>query len=95
MIDVEVQRRKQQEQKPADSPSIPSPSLANRLALQTENASLTRELRLMASAYHSLSQRISYQGTIVQRQAEQPSSWLGRQRRIVESNLKLVGGERR
>ncbi|KAL8776850.1 MAG: hypothetical protein Q9194_002897 [Teloschistes cf. exilis] len=95
MIDPETRRRKEQEQKPSEPPSTPFPSPAELLALQTENANLTRELRLMASAYHSLGHRISYQGTIVQRQTEQPSSWLGRQRRAVDRNLNLVGCETR
>ncbi|KAL9582074.1 MAG: hypothetical protein Q9212_003511, partial [Teloschistes hypoglaucus] len=77
--------------KPSGPPSTRSPSPAELLALRTETANLTRELHLMASAYHSLGHRISYQGTVVQRQAEQPSSWLGRQRRAVDGNLNLVG----
>ncbi|KAL8632821.1 hypothetical protein Q9189_001526 [Teloschistes chrysophthalmus] len=95
IIDAENRGRKEQEQKLSELPSTPSPSPAELLALRTENANLTRELHLMASAYHSLGHRISYQGTIVQRQAEQPSSWLGRQRKAVDRNLNLVGCERR
>ncbi|KAL8773974.1 MAG: hypothetical protein Q9209_001404 [Squamulea sp. 1 TL-2023] len=67
-------------------------------SLHEENTNLKRELRLMSSAFHGLAARHQYSGITVQRKAEAPSSWLGKQRRIVEGNLggsSSVGGARR
>ncbi|KAL8778751.1 MAG: hypothetical protein Q9213_007264 [Squamulea squamosa] len=66
-------------------------------SLRDENTNLKRELRLMSSAFHGLAGRHQYSGMTVQRKAEAPSSWLGKQRRIVEGNLRGggVGGARR
>ncbi|KAI4245022.1 MAG: hypothetical protein L6R42_010286 [Xanthoria sp. 1 TBL-2021] len=71
----------------------PSPTATDLQSLQTENTNLNRELRLMSSAFHNLAARHQYTGMTVQRKSETPSSWLGKQRRIVEGNLG-VGGRR-
>ncbi|KAL8807019.1 MAG: hypothetical protein Q9182_001000 [Xanthomendoza sp. 2 TL-2023] len=76
----------EQEAKPPPPPELQS--------LRTENATLKRELKLIASAFHDQSSRLQYIGTTVQRRSEMPSSWLARQRRIVEGNFK-GGGVRR
>lgn len=49
---------------------------------------LERELKLMASAYHDLAGRLQMNNVVLQRRAEAPKSWLGRQRKAVEG----VGG---
>ncbi|CAL8579408.1 hypothetical protein XPA_005157 [Xanthoria parietina] len=75
-----AEAKREQEDKPTDVPS-----------LQTENTNLKRELRLMSSAFHNLAARHQYSGMTVQRQSESPSSWLGKQRRVVEGNLGGAG----
>ena len=49
---------------------------------------LERELKLMASAYHDLAGRLQMNNVVLQRRAEAPKSWLGRQRKAMEG----VGG---
>ena len=49
---------------------------------------LERELKLIASAYHDLAGRLQMNNVILQRRAEAPKSWLGRQRKAMEG----VGG---
>ncbi|KAL8994541.1 MAG: hypothetical protein Q9169_005524 [Polycauliona sp. 2 TL-2023] len=70
-----------------------SPTPATIQSLQTENTNLKRELQLISSAFHDLASRHQYSGMTVQRKSETPSSWLGKQRRVVEGNLG-VGGRR-
>ena len=57
--------------------------------MYTQN--LERELKLMASAYHDLAGRLQMDNVVLQRRAEAPKSWLGRQRKAVEG----VSGLRR
>ena len=45
---------------------------------------LERELKLMASAYHDLAGRLQMNNVTLQRRAEAPRSWLGRQRKALE-----------
>ena len=45
---------------------------------------LERELKLMASAYHDLAGRLQMNNVVLQRRAEAPRSWLGRQRKAME-----------
>ena len=40
----------------------------------------------MASAFHGLGSRMQMNGVVVQRRAEAPRSWLGRQRDLVEGS---------
>lgn len=54
--------------------------------LYTQN--LERELKLVASAYHDLAGRLQMNNVILQRRAEAPKSWLGRQRKAMDG----VGG---
>lgn len=49
---------------------------------------LERELKLMASAYHDLAGRLQMNNVVLQRRAEAPKSWLGRQRKAMEG----IGG---
>lgn len=49
---------------------------------------LERELKLIASAYHDLAGRLQMNSVTLQRRAEAPKSWLGRQRKAMEG----VGG---
>ena len=49
---------------------------------------LERELKLMASAYHDLAGRLQMNNVVLQRRADAPKSWLGRQRKAMEG----VGG---
>ncbi|KAL2052759.1 hypothetical protein ABVK25_006999 [Lepraria finkii] len=49
---------------------------------------LERENKLMASAYYDLASRLQMNNVILQRRAEVPKSWLGRQRKAMEA----VGG---
>ena len=49
---------------------------------------LERELKLVASAYHDLAGRLQLNNVVLQRRAEAPKSWLGRQRKAIEG----VGG---
>ncbi|KAK0508333.1 hypothetical protein JMJ35_009417 [Cladonia borealis] len=49
---------------------------------------LERELKLIASAYHDLAGRLQMNNVVLQRRAEAPKSWLGRQRKVMEG----VGG---
>lgn len=49
---------------------------------------LERENKLMASAYYDLTSRLQMNNVILQRRAEVPKSWLGRQRKAMEA----VGG---
>ena len=46
---------------------------------------LERELKLMASAYHDLAGRLQMNSVILQRRPEAPKSWLGRQRKAMET----------
>ena len=50
--------------------------------MYTQN--LERELKLMSSAYHDLSGRMQMNTVVLQRRAEAPKSWLGRQRKATE-----------
>lgn len=82
--DEEVRLKETQEEKP---PS-PTPEILTELtSLRTENTNLKREQRLMASAFHDMAGRLQVSNVTLQRRSEQPVSWLGRQRRIVEGNL--------
>ena len=65
-------------------PSQNAPLSAERSYTQN----LERELKLMASAYHDLAGRLQMNNVILQRRAETPKSWLGRQRKAMEG----VGG---
>ena len=49
---------------------------------------LERELKLIASAYHDLAGRLQMNNVVLQRRADAPKSWLGRQRKAMEG----VGG---
>ena len=49
-----------------------------------------RENRLMSSAFHDLAARLQLNNAVVQRKAEPPKSWLGRQRRFFEGPAGLV-----
>ena len=49
---------------------------------------LERELKLIASAYYDLGSRMQMNNVTLQRRAEAPKSWLGRQRKAMEG----VGG---
>ena len=49
---------------------------------------LERELKLVVSAYHDLAGRLQMNNVVLQRRAEAPKSWLGRQRKAMEG----VGG---
>lgn len=64
------------------SQNAPSPGEC----LYTQN--LERELKLVASAYHDLAGRLQMNNVILQRRAEAPKSWLGRQRKAMDG----VGG---
>ena len=64
------------------SQDIPTPAELS----YTQN--LERELKLMASAYHDLASRLQMNTIVLQRRAEAPKSWLGRQRKAMEG----VGG---
>ncbi|KAL8712841.1 MAG: hypothetical protein Q9220_003049 [cf. Caloplaca sp. 1 TL-2023] len=80
--DAKAQSEAQKEEKPNSSE-------LQRLRTLIEN--LERELRLMASAYHDLSGRLQYSNVTLSRRSEEPKSWLGRQRRVVEGNLRGGG----
>ncbi len=45
---------------------------------------LEPELKLIGSAYHDLAGRLQMNNVVLQRRAEAPRSWLGRQRRAIE-----------
>jgi len=49
---------------------------------------LERENKLMASAYHDLAGRLQMNNVVLQRRADAPKSWLGRQRKAMEG----IGG---
>ena len=66
----------------ASSQSIPTPAELS----YTQN--LERELKLIASAYHDLAGRLQMNNVVLQRRADAPKSWLGRQRKAMEG----VGG---
>ncbi|KAL9098683.1 MAG: hypothetical protein Q9163_005697 [Psora crenata] len=51
---------------------------------------LERELKLMASAYHDLAGRLQMSSVTLQRRADAPKSWLGRQRRAMEGPTGLA-----
>ncbi|KAL8906638.1 MAG: hypothetical protein Q9207_001892 [Kuettlingeria erythrocarpa] len=90
--DAEARRKELEEEKPPPpTPSdIPPNTLAELHALRAENTNLKREQRLMASAFHDQASRLQYSSATLQRRGEQqPASWLGKQRRIVEGNLGL------
>ncbi|KAL8925932.1 MAG: hypothetical protein Q9208_003245 [Pyrenodesmia sp. 3 TL-2023] len=85
--DAEARRKEQEQDKPTPS-DIPPNTLTELHALRAENTNLKRELRLMASAFHDQASRLQLSNVTLQRQSEQqPTSWLGKQRRIVEGNL--------
>ncbi|KAL8949207.1 MAG: hypothetical protein Q9183_007624, partial [Haloplaca sp. 2 TL-2023] len=74
-------------EKPLEQPADPTELQTLRSeneTLRKAHDNLKREQKLMASAFMDQSSRIQYVGTTVQRRSEQPSSWLGRQRRIVD-----------
>ena len=62
--------------------NVPTP--AQRSYIQN----LEREIKLIASAYHDLASRMQMNNVTLQRRAETPKSWLGRQRKAMEG----VGG---
>ena len=66
----------------ASSQNIPTPAELS----YTQN--LERELKLIASAYHDLAGRLQMNNVVLQRRADAPKSWLGRQRKAMEG----VGG---
>ena len=66
----------------ASSQDIPTPAELS----YTQN--LERELKLIASAYHDLASRLQMNNVVLQRRADAPKSWLGRQRKAMEG----VGG---
>ena len=66
----------------ASSQDIPTPAELS----YTQN--LERELKLIASAYHDLAGRLQMNNVVLQRRADAPKSWLGRQRKAMEG----VGG---
>lgn len=67
--------------------SMPSQNVPTSAELSyTQN--LERELKLIASAYHDLAGRLQMNNVVLQRRAEAPKSWLGRQRKAMEG----VGG---
>ncbi|KAL8911400.1 MAG: hypothetical protein Q9172_007680 [Xanthocarpia lactea] len=68
---------------------VPLPDFTELHSLREQISFLKRELRLMSSAFHSLNERHQYDGMTVQRKSEAPSSWLGKQRRLVEGNLRV------
>ena len=65
-------------------PSQDVPTSAERSYTQN----LERELKLIASAYHDLAGRLQMNNVVLQRRAEAPKSWLGKQRKAMEG----VGG---
>lgn len=73
--DVEDSRRE-------PTKNVPTP--AQRSYIQN----LEREIKLIASAYHDLASRMQMNNVTLQRRAEAPKSWLGRQRKAMEG----VGG---
>ncbi|KAI4153989.1 MAG: hypothetical protein L6R39_001466 [Caloplaca ligustica] len=88
-------RRKDKEEEKLPSASVPRDILTELDALRAENTNLKREQRLMASAFHDQASRLQVTTVTLQRQSEQPASWLGKQRRIVEGNLARMGVGRR
>ncbi|KAI4167971.1 MAG: hypothetical protein LQ343_006765 [Gyalolechia ehrenbergii] len=87
------QTRLKEEQE--EQPLSPTAEIVTELtSLRTENTNLKREQRLMASAFHDLAGRLQVSSVTLQRRSEQPASWLGRQRRIVEENLGGGAGRR-
>lgn len=64
------------------SQTVPTP------AERSYTQNLERELKLIASAYHDLAGRLQMNSVTLQRRAEAPKSWLGRQRKAMEG----VGG---
>lgn len=62
--------------------NVPTP------AERSYTQNLERELKLIASAYHDLASRLQMNNVTLQRRAEAPKSWLGRQRKVMEG----VGG---
>lgn len=65
-------------------PSQDVPTSAERSYTQN----LERELKLIESAYHDLAGRLQMNNVVLQRRAEAPKSWLGKQRKAMEG----VGG---
>ncbi|KAL8755884.1 MAG: hypothetical protein Q9184_004669 [Pyrenodesmia sp. 2 TL-2023] len=92
--DAESRRKEQEQEKPPPPPSEIRPNTLTELhALRAENTNLKRELRLMASAFHDQASRLQLSNVTLQRRSEQqPTSWLGKQRRIVEGNLGVGRG---
>ncbi|KAI4188569.1 MAG: hypothetical protein LQ346_005295 [Caloplaca aetnensis] len=86
---AEARRKALEEEKLPPTPSdIPPDTLAELQAIRAENTNLKREQRLMASAFHDQASRLQLSNATLQRRSEQqPASWLGKQRRIVEGNL--------
>ncbi|KAG8526267.1 uncharacterized protein KY384_000260 [Bacidia gigantensis] len=64
----------------------------NSLEPQTRSyiQNLELETRLMASAYHDISSRLQMHNVTLQRRAEPPKNWLGRQRRALEGPIGLA-----
>ena len=64
--------------------NVPTP------AERSYTQNLERELKLIASAYHDLASRMQMNNVTLQRRAEAPKSWLGRQRKAMEGFGGLV-----
>ena len=87
----DLQDRLQKQEKLAKDAQKRAEGLASQPPPQQSSAqdrfhiqNLERELKLMASAYHDLAGRLQMNNVVLQRRAEAPRSWLGRQRKAME-----------